>query len=101
MISYSFPEEREFVEFFAEKIGDADVAELLEGNEPISKAQADKISVFFWRMIDLSAELNDTQECPWPEGYEFWSEKVLQSMVAFLKKSGYENALHDASLNKL
>ena len=101
MISYSFPEEKEFIVFFAEKNGDTGIPALLEGSERISKTQADQIGRFFWRMIDFSVELNESQECPWPEGYGFWSEKVLQSVAAFLKNSGYENSLHEASRDKI
>lgn len=97
MISYSYPEEKEYVLFFAEKLGNKIVPELLESEAPISDDDAYKISAFFWDMIDLSVELNNSQECPWPEGYEFWSEKILQSFAAFLKKSGYENSLQEAA----
>ncbi len=97
MILYSYPEEKEYVLFFSEKLGNKTIPELLESNLPISKDDAYNISIFFWAMIDLSVELNNSQECPWPEGYEFWSEKVLQSVAAFLKKSGYGNALQAAS----
>lgn len=97
MIFYSFPEEKEYILFFSEKTGYKTIPALLESNSPISKDDARTISIFFWEMIDLSVELNNSQECPWPEGYEFWSEKVLQSVAAFLKKSGYESALQEAS----
>ncbi len=97
MISYSYPEESEYILFFAEKIGNNKIPELLEGSAPISQEDAHNISVFFWKMIDLSVELNNSHECPWPEGYEFWSEKVLQSVDAFLKKAGYGSALKEAS----
>ena len=52
---------------------------------------------FFWKMIDEAVSLNESEECPWPEGYEFWSEKILQSTTAFLKKSGYESIFSEAS----
>lgn len=97
MISYSYPEEKEYILFLSERIGNRKVPELLESSVPISKDDAYEISIFFWEMIDLSVELNNSQECPWPEGYEFWSEKVLQSIAAFLKKSGYGNALQEVS----
>lgn len=97
MISYSYPEEKEYILFFAEKIGNKAIPELLESNTPISKDDAYNISIFFWKMIDLSVELSNSQECPWPEGYEFWSEKVLQSFAAFLKKSGYGTSLQEIS----
>jgi hypothetical protein len=100
MISYSFPEEKEFILFFSEKTGNKNIPHLLESNAPISKEDADNISNFFWKMIDLSVELQNSQECQWPEGYEFWAEKVLQSVAAFLKKSGYEQSLHEASRHK-
>ena len=100
MISYSFPEEKEFILFFAERIGDQSIPALLEGSKPITLDEARRISLFFWKMIDLAVELQDSEECPWPEGYEFWSEKVLQSITAFLKKSGYEKVLGEASTHK-
>ncbi|PUA30662.1 MAG: hypothetical protein B0W54_09395 [Cellvibrio sp. 79] len=90
MISYRFPEEKEFILLFSEKIGDQSIPSLLESGIPLTQNEAKKISVFFWKMIDKAVELQNDEECPWPEGYEFWSEKVLQSITAFLKKSGYE-----------
>ena len=100
MISYRFPEEKEFVLFFSKKFGDQSIPELLEKSGPISLDEAKRISVFFWKMIDEAVDLQTTGECPWPEGYEFWSEKVLQSVAAFLKKSGHENILSEVSNNK-
>jgi len=100
MISYSYPEEREFINFFSEKTNSPSIPLLLESRTHISKAEAETISMFFWEMIDLAVELQNGEECPWPEGYEFWSEKVLQSIAAFLKQSGYEKALTEASKNR-
>lgn len=97
MISYKFPEEREFILFFSERLGDNSILGLLENSEPITQGEAKRISIFFWKMIDVAVELQAGDECPWPEGYEFWSEKVLQSIAAFLKKSGYEKVLSEAS----
>lgn len=99
MISYSYPEEKEFIAFFSEKIGEPSIPKLLESNASISREEAIKISVFFWKMIDLGVELQNTEECPWPEGYEFWSEKVLQSVAAFLKQSGHGTVLREMSTN--
>lgn len=101
MISYKFREEKEFVLFFSEKLGEQSIPFLLEKSEPITLDEAKKISDFFWRMIDEAVNLQNIEECPWPEGYEFWSEKVLQSMAAFLKKSGYEKTLSEASNNNI
>ena len=100
MIFYKFPEEKEFILFFSKKLEDEHIPSLLEKSEPITLNEAQKIGEFFWRMIDSAANLQDVDECPWPEGYEFWSEKILQSTAAFLKKSGYEKILSDASKNK-
>ncbi|HEY8939086.1 MAG TPA: hypothetical protein VIM59_02810 [Cellvibrio sp.] len=97
MISYKFPEEKAFILFFSEKIGDQSIPSLLDSSTPITHDDAKRISVFFWKMIDLAVELQQREECPWPEGYEFWSEKVLQSITAFLKKSGYDRVLSEAS----
>lgn len=100
MISYSFPEEKEFILFFSKKMGNQSIPLLLEKSAPITQEEAEIISVFFWKMIDLAVDLQNSEECPWPEGYEFWSEKVLQSIAAFLKNSGYENILNEASKSK-
>ena len=100
MIYYSSTAEKKFIEFFAEQLGNKNILRLLENNDVISQKDASEIGTFFWKMVDRSVELNETQECPWPEGYEFWSEKVLQSVAAFLKKSGYENALQEQPVSK-
>ena len=97
MIFYRFPEEREFILFFSKRLGEESIPFLLEKTGSITQSEAQKIGDFFWRMIDDAASLQDTDVCPWPEGYEFWSEKVLQSMAAFLKNSGFEKVLSDAS----
>lgn len=97
MISYKFPEEKEFILFFSEKMGDQSLVSLLESTVPITQNEAKRISIFSWSMIDLAVALQQDEECPWPEGYEFWSEKVLQSITAFLKKSGYDRVLSAAS----
>ena len=97
MILYQFPEEREFIVFFSEKLGEKDIPELLDKSLSLGESEAKRISLFFWKMIDLAVELQNNGECPWPEGYEFWCEKVLQSITAFLKKSGYGNILNEVS----
>lgn len=97
MIFYKFPEEKEFILFFSKKLSDESIPSLLEKSEPITLYEAEKISEFFWKMIDKAVDLQDVEECPWPEGYEFWFEQVLQSTVAFLKNSGYEKVLSEAS----
>ena len=100
MICYEFPEEKEFILFFANRFGDESIPSLLEKSDPITLHEAQKLGDFFWRMIDDAVSLQDAEDRPWPEGYEFWSEKVLQLMAAFLKNLGYEKVLSDASKNK-
>lgn len=97
MITYKFPEEKEFIDFFSKRLHQEFIPNLLEKPEPINKEEAILISKFFWQMIDEAVSLNEAEECPWPEGYEFWSEKILQSTSAFLKKSGYESIFSEAS----
>jgi hypothetical protein len=95
-----YPEEKEFILFFSKRLGDDSIPSVLEKSDPITLYEAQKLGDFFWRMIDDAVSLQDAEDCPWPEGYEFWSEKVLQSMAAFLKNSGYEKVLSDASKNQ-
>lgn len=83
MISYKFPEEKAFILVFSKRLGDESIPSLLEKSDPITLYEAQKLGEFFWRMIDDAVSLQDAEDCPWPEGYEFWSEKVLQSMAAF------------------
>lgn len=92
--------EKEFILFFSKKMDNQSIPSLLEKSAPITQEEAEIISVFFWKIIDLAVDLQNSEECPWPEGYEFWSEKVLQSIAAFLKSSGYENILNEASKSK-
>lgn len=89
MISYRFPEEKEFIVFFAKRIGEPSIITLLETDAPLTEKNAEEISHFFWKMIDSAVELESKEDSPWSEGCEFWTEKVMYSLMAHLKQLGY------------
>jgi len=91
MILYRFPEEKEFIEFFAKRIGEPSKITLLDGDAPLTEKNAEELSHFFWKMIDAAVELEAKEDSPWPEGCEFWNEKVMYSLMACLKQSGYSD----------
>ena len=91
MIKYQFPEEKEFILFFAKKASDALVVKIVNEDRIYTKEEAIHFSYFYWKMVDLSIELEKSNNFPWPEGSEFWCEKVSHSIGGFLNRAGFGN----------
>ncbi|WP_370979078.1 hypothetical protein [Agaribacterium sp. ZY112] len=92
MITYKFPEEKEYAEFYAKKLADDLSLKFLQDGLVSDKAQAEHICSFFWAMVDASIEdENSGVELQWSEGAEFWNEKVMNSISARLEALGYED----------
>lgn len=89
MIKYQFPEEKEFILFFAKKLSDENVIEIISDEKISTEEDAKRISYFYWKMVDCSIELEKNDGFPWVEGSEFWCEKVSHSIGGFINRSGY------------
>lgn len=92
MIEYKFKEEKEYIIYYAQKLGDKKAIELIKAGIVSNSNDALYLSEFFWRMVDSSIEDEDREiELPWSEGAEFWNEKIMNSLSAYLDRNGYES----------
>lgn len=91
MIKYQFPEEEEFILFFAKKLDAKVIEKILNSNQILTKEEAEEFSQFYWKMVDCSIELEKSENFPWAEGSEFWCEKVSHSMSGFINRAGFRD----------
>ncbi len=97
-IIYKFPEEIEFAKHYAEKLNDEITLSILDAGEVKNSAEAKHLSLFFWNMVNKSVEdKNNKILLPWPEGGEFWSDKLLYSISGCLERAGFENEWEEIS----
>lgn len=89
MIEYKYPEEQKYVEFFAKELNDDLALSILASDDALTKETATYLSMFFWRMVDCSIEFEKNKKLPWPEGSEFWCEKLINSIGGYIERSGF------------
>jgi hypothetical protein len=89
MMKYQFPEEKEFILFFAKKLGAESIEKILNNDQILTEKEAEEFSYFYWKMVDSSIELEKSEHFPWPEGSEFWCEKAAHSMSGFINRAGF------------
>jgi hypothetical protein len=97
MIKYQFPEEKEFILFFANKLSDDLIIKIINEERILTKEDAKHFSYFYWKMVDLSIELEKNEIFPWSEGSEFWCEKVSHSIGGFLGRAGFGDVWDDVA----
>lgn len=92
MIEFKFDEEKEYILHYAKKLKDNKALEIINSGEVRNSDDALYLSHFFWEMVDSSIEDEEAEiELPWPEGAEFWNEKIMNSLSGYLDRAGYEN----------
>jgi len=92
MIEYKFKEENEYILHYAKKLNDDKTLELIKAGIVKNSNDAVYLSKFFWRMVDSSIEDEESgAELPWPEGAEFWNEKIMNTLSGYLERAGYED----------
>lgn len=97
-IVYKFPEEIEFAKHYAQKLNDKITLSILNAGEVKNSTEAKHLSLFFWNMVNKSIEdQNNKILLPWPEGGEFWSEKLMYSISGYLERAGFENEWEEIS----
>ena len=97
-INYKFPEEFEFAKLYAEKLGDETTLSILHSGVVKSSEEARHLSIFFWSMVDKSIkDHNDKVVLPWPEGAEFWTEKLMYSFSGYLERAGFGDEWEEVS----
>ncbi|WNO10600.1 hypothetical protein [Teredinibacter sp. KSP-S5-2] len=90
MIKYRYSEELEIATYYAKKLHDDAVLSILKNGTVENSADAVRLSEFFWNMVDAS--IIDEQKdvaLPWPEGAEYWNEKIMTSISGYLENAGY------------
>lgn len=91
VITYAYPEEIGFLQYYADRMGNALMTNILNRGFVINSNEAEKLARFFWAMVDKSiVDEKQGMELPWPEGSEFWSEKSMRSISSYLEQAGYE-----------
>ena len=91
MIRYKFEEELAYLIYYANKLKNEKILEILKCGEVKRSEEAISLSEFFWHMVDLSIEDEQSgNELPWEEGAEFWNEKIMNSISGYLERAGYE-----------
>jgi hypothetical protein len=89
VIKYKFPEEKEFMLFFAKKLSDEWSEKIINEEKILTIEDAEHFSRFYWRMVDCSIEHEKMESFPWSEGSEFWCEKVSHLIAGFLHRTGF------------
>jgi len=101
MISYKFPEERNYALHYADKLKDSRATQLLESGDIRSEEDAEYLSEFFWRMVDSSIEDEENGlESIHTEPNEFWNEKLLYTISGHLERIGFSGVWEKVSDSK-
>ena len=88
MIEWKSSAEKEMVIFYADLLNDEKTIKIIERNEILNKEEALHVAEFFWRMVEKSNEFQykgDPVEC------EFLLEKVINTLMAYFRRAGYES----------
>ena len=98
MIDYRFPEEKDVVLFFTEKLKNKQIEEIILRESIKNGDEARALSKFFWEMADLSGACKKQGrplDLPFEGGSEYWLEQIYNTLAAFLIESGYEDIWDD------
>lgn len=91
MITFKFPEEKIYLELFQSILQSTVIDELLAGKPVETSEQATELAEFFWSMVDKSIEFEKQDVLDqFPEGTEFWNEKLMYSLSGYLERAGFE-----------
>jgi len=91
MLTFKFPEEKTYLELFQSILQFTVVDELLAGKPVETSDHATEVAEFFWSMVDKSIELEKQGKLDeFPEGAEFWNEKLMYSLSGYLERVGFE-----------
>jgi hypothetical protein len=87
MIQYKYPEEKQVALIFADALDDDVSKEIIERGKINSKAEAVRLSQFFWAMVDLSAQR--VIKLPFDGSTEYWTEKLYNSLGGYMIRAGF------------
>ena len=87
MIPYNLPQEKETILRYADILGDELTKNIIERDALQSKEEAVHLAKFFWEMVNASNE----EDKKTSEGSEYILEKIIITLMAFFRSSGYED----------
>jgi len=91
MIKYKYPEEREILFHYAEKMENEAALNILRRGMVSNREQALELSQFYWGMLDIAAnDQGSGVAILEKEGIEQWMEYIFHSLNGYLVSSGYE-----------
>ncbi len=88
MIEYCYDEERIVALFLSKILHDELAKNIIEKGGVSSTEEAVHLSKFFWRMVNISA--TEDIELPCEGSTQYWTEKLYNSIGAYLENAGYE-----------
>ena len=93
MIIYYCKEEKAVAIYLAEELENQSAKSILLKGYVSSAHEAQILSKFFWQMVDTSAAKDIYLPCD--GSLKFWTEKLYNSLGAYLESAGYENEWND------
>lgn len=88
MINWKLNEEKEMVIYYANLLNDNETTKIIEHGEITNKEDALHVAEFFWKMVEKS---NEVQYKNSPDECDFLLEKVINTLMAYFRNSGYED----------
>ena len=90
MIIYRCEDELSYAIYYAKKLGDELVVQILDAGEVRDVEQAKRLSKFFWLMVDASVEdEHNNLRFPGHQGAEFMNYELMNSFGGHLERIGY------------
>ncbi|GAB2199270.1 hypothetical protein [Sessilibacter sp. MAH4] len=91
-MNFYLPKEYDYLLHFVNLLNDQKIVEIITTVNSISREDAEYLSRFFWRMVDMSIELeNHTGASLFEESNQFWNEKLMLSISGLIEQQGFEN----------
>ena len=96
MIEYKFPEEKEFLLYYAEKSKNHAVLEVLSNGYAKDKTQAVELARFFWWLTDeVVKDIDNGVQVLGLDDLQAWNEYVFETIRSYLRNNGYEKEWDD------
>ena len=91
MIIFKYPEEKMYFQRFSQELSNPLALSLLSGSDIANAEQATTLSLLFWAIVAKSIAAEKCNELDdFPEGAEFWNEKLMNSISGYLERMGFD-----------
>jgi len=93
MISYTHQDEKKTILYYANLFNDKLTIDIIESDSIKNKDEAIHLAIFFWKMARTSNEEDKKTNT----NSEFILEKIINTLMAYYRKSGYEKQWEEIS----